>query len=98
MSDLVELVFQQLKRDLAALNAKVDRSILLTERSEQAGGVQSLAFADIPTDGIGAGDMLWISDGRKTGEGTGAGTGVLVYYNPATLSWKRISDDVDVSV
>ncbi len=43
--------------------------------------------AALPTTGIAAGQWAWASNGRKAGEGSGAGTGVPVFWNPTTSSW-----------
>lgn len=52
--------------------------------------------AQLPAGGVVAGTMAWATNGRKTGELAGAGTGVLVYADTiaGTVTWKRISDDV----
>ena len=45
--------------------------------------------------GLTAGQQIYISNGRKVGEGTGAGTGVVAYYSNA--AWRRPSDDTAVA-
>ena len=47
------------------------------------------AVAALPTGTAGA--MVFASDGRKAGEGAGAGTGVLTVYSNG--AWRRLSDD-----
>lgn len=47
-------------------------------------------------DGLTAGQTLYISNGRKIGEGAGAGTGVLAYYSNA--AWRVFSTDAAVTV
>jgi len=44
------------------------------------------AVASLPA-AAGNGAIAWASNGRKPGEGAGAGTGVPVFYNPATNNW-----------
>ena len=44
--------------------------------------------------GLTAGQQIYISNGRKVGEGAGAGTGVVAYYSNA--AWRRPSDDTAV--
>jgi hypothetical protein len=41
-----------------------------------------------------SGSMAYASDGRKQGEGPGAGTGVPVYFSAS--AWRRYSDDTPV--
>lgn len=50
--------------------------------------LRAMLFADLPA--AGAGDMQYCSNARKTGEGAGAGTGCLLYYDGI---WRRVSDD-----
>jgi hypothetical protein len=42
--------------------------------------------AALPTTAA-TGSSAWASDGRKPGEGVGAGSGVPVFWNPATSQW-----------
>jgi len=42
--------------------------------------VKNFTVATLPTTGF-AGAILYASDGRKNGEGAGAGTGVLAFYD-----------------
>ena len=53
-------------------------------------------FANLPTGYDGR--IVWCSDGRKTGEGATAGTGVPAYYNVSTTTWKVFYDDSDLAV
>lgn len=55
-------------------------------------------LADLPTSGVRDGAMVWVSNGRKSGEGASAGTGILAYFNESTLSWLRFRDDAAVTV
>lgn len=100
MDAVLEWMWTEINARLDAVQRDAARSTARNERAETAGGVDSIAFADLPTAAIGAGDgdIYWITNGRKTGEGAGAGTGVLVYYNSATATWKRISDDVNAAI
>ncbi len=98
--DVLDLVWEQLNKELDKVRDQVTGLSTRTERAETAGGVLADTFANRPlaATGAAAGDLLWISDGRKSGEGAGAGTGVFAYYNPSTDAWKRVSDDVDVAI
>ena len=46
----------------------------------------SYTFAALPATAA-TGANAWVSDGRKPGEGAGTGTGVPVFWNPATTQW-----------
>lgn len=43
------------------------------------------------------GSFAFASNGRKTGEGSGAGTGLPVYWNPSTSTWFTFSGNVVVT-
>lgn len=94
LSDMVSNV----RRDLAEITSK-------SERSETAGGVRSYTLANAPlavnggmSDGTSYIDLAWISNGRKSGEGVGAGTGVLAYYDASSNTWKNIDGYTAVTV
>ena len=102
-SDYVDYIYNLLNQQLEQTKSDLRRLTSLTERAETAGGVTSKTLADAPTvaNGIGGvtgGDMLFISNGRKVGQGAGAGTGIPAYYDPTTDSWRRLSDDTAVLV
>ncbi len=63
------------------------------ERAEIAGAVALSTFALLPAVGQ-EGRILFVTDGRKMGEGPGVGTGVWVYES--TSAWRRASDDTAV--
>jgi hypothetical protein len=46
----------------------------------------SYTVAMLPVSGA-PGQTLWASNGRKPAEGSGAGTGVPVFWNSATTQW-----------
>jgi hypothetical protein len=99
--DMVGFVWRQLGEQISQAQANAQRALLRSEQAPIAQGVQSATLANAPalagtlTDGV---TILFISNGRKSGEGVGAGTGVLAYYNPATSSWFRTADDTAVVV
>lgn len=104
MSEMVELVYGELKDDLNALQVQVDRSKRI-ERAEIADSVPAYTLANAPLavdGGLGDGTsyitLAWISNGRKSGEGAGLGTGILAYYNSATNSWFGIRSEVAVTI
>lgn len=87
------------------LNALRDEFILLRakELANAAFALTTMTQAEANTwnaglSAEGATAYAFISDGRKSGEGVGAGTGTPAYYNLATLSWKYFRDDTDVTV
>lgn len=101
MPDLLEMVWEHLSADVRRVRNDVRSLRTLTERSETTGGVVAAVLADAPllADGAAAGDLLFITNGRKaTGEGAGAGTGVMAYYNPSTNTWFNCATDTAVTV
>ena len=74
-----------------------DRVIRLegNSRAEVGGGMERLAFADLPAAGQ-AGRVRFVTNGRKVGEGAGAGTGVPAYDDGT--NWYRFSDDTPVAI
>ncbi len=70
------------------------RDVEADERSEVTNAVPAVTVANLPTIGQ-AGRMRFATDGRKVGEGPGAGTGVIV-YDDGGASWRRPSDDTAV--
>lgn len=56
-------------------------------------GVPTYTVAALPS--AAAGTIAYASNGRKTGEGGGAGTGTLVYRDAS--AWRRVSDDTTVA-
>ena len=71
------------------------RNLEANERSEVTGSVVAVAFASLPAAGQ-AGRLLFVTDGRKTGEGAAAGTGVLAYDD--NVAWRRVDDGTTVAV
>jgi len=70
------------------------RVVEAMERAETAGAVATSTVAGLPAAGQ-AGRLRFATDGRKTGEGVGAGTGVLVYDD--TVAWRRVDDGTTVA-
>jgi len=71
------------------------RALETRERSEMAGGVKSVAFAALPGAGQ-TGRILFVTNGRKAGEGPGAGTGVLTVDDGT--NWIHVGSDTTVQV
>ena len=105
MSDMAELVYSELKAEINALKkqAVINSQV---ERAEIADSIPAftLAAAPLAADG-GLGDgtnggyitLAWISNGRKSGEGAGNGTGILAFYNTSTDSWFGVRSEVAVT-
>jgi len=62
-----------------------------TLENMMAGNVPSYTVATLPAADV---NVAIATDGRKDGEGSGAGTGVLCYRTSTT--WYRVSDDTAV--
>lgn len=75
------------------LNVRI-RALEVNERSEVTGGVESFTVATLGAAGQ-AGRMRYATDGRKTGEGPGAGTGVVAYDDG--IAWRRVDDSTTVA-
>ena len=69
------------------------RKLEANQRSEVTGGVVRSTVAALPAAGD-AQRVRFATDGRKTGEGAGAGTGVLVYDDGT--AWRRVDDGTTV--
>lgn len=95
MADLMDLVWNYLQTSLDKVRADVTVAVTRSERSEVTGAVEVKLLANAPLliNGAGIGDVLFISNARKVGEGPGAGTGTVCYYNVGTDSWFRVADD-----
>lgn len=99
--DMLQIVWDELQVQIDSLRSDMNALLARSERAETAGGMATSTLAAAPlfaTGGVGDGDFLFISNGRKSGEGVGAGTGIPAYYNAATDSWLRFSDDAAVTV
>lgn len=104
MSELVELVYRELKGQLNTIQTQVDKSKRV-ERAEIADSIPAYILTDAPLaadGGLGDGTsyitLAWISNGRKSGEGAGLGTGILAYYNSSTDSWFGVRSEVAVTI
>ena len=104
-SDMVELVYSELKTDYNNLQIQINRNQRV-ERAEIADSIPAYTLANAPLaadGGLGDGTdggyitLAWISNGRKSGEGAGLGTGILAYYNSGTNSWFGVRSEVAVT-
>lgn len=105
MPDLNTWMFEQIQTDIRDLQQQILQITQKSERSETVGGFASFTYADAPraadsgmSDGSSYIDALWISDGRKPGEGAAAGTGVLAVYSAALDDWIDVNGYAVVTV
>ncbi len=71
------------------------RELEANGRSEVTGSIEATLFVNLPTPGQ-AGRWRFVTDGRKLGEGVGAGTGTPAYDDG--VAFRRTSDDTTVAV
>ncbi len=71
------------------------RALEANGRSEVTGSIEAIAFADLPTPGQ-PGRLRFVIDGRKVGEGVGAGTGTPAYDDG--VAFRRTGDDTTVAI
>lgn len=102
--DIIEWMWREIQLDIARLEARVSKIERRSERAETAGGVQSFTYETRPlaanggmSDGTSNLDVINISNGRKSGEGAGDGTGQMCYYDAAIDDWRRIRDDTVIT-
>lgn len=105
MSEMLELVWTNLQSQLNILKSEVDKN-RRGERAEIADSVPAYTLATAPLaaqGGLGTGTsagyitLAWISNGRKSGETAGNGTGILAFYNTGTDSWFGVKSEVAVT-
>jgi hypothetical protein len=94
VSDLV----RQLTYLLGAISRRANYGLNLDGSQTMIGpvGLQNVLFVDLPTTGHIPGQVLYVSNGRKVGEGAGLGTGVPVYWSNG--QWRVFSTDAAVGV
>jgi hypothetical protein len=78
--------------DLSEVLRTLTRRIHTIEVRE-SGPTTSATVANLPTPGT-AGRLRFVTNGRKVGEGVGAGTGTLAYDDG--VAWRRVGDDTTV--
>jgi hypothetical protein len=65
---------------------------IATQGALNIGALPLYAFADLPTGYNGR--VAFVTNGRKSGEGAGAGTGVPAYYDAAAAAWLNFFDNL----
>lgn len=101
MNDVVaDAIWQDLQQQINALNVRLTDVTQKTARAETVGGMEAFTYANRPrvatggmSDGTSYIDLCWISDGRKSGEGAGLGTGQPCYFDHAADDWRVFRDD-----
>lgn len=78
---------------LTMIEKNLQRLLLLSQRSEQTGGVERVLFVDLPTAGQ-KGRIRYCSNCRKPAEGAGNGSGRLVIDDEiaSVPTWINIDD------
>lgn len=86
-------ITKALQDRLTIIEKNLQRLLLLSQRSEQTGGVERVLFVDLPTAGQ-KGRIRYCSNCRKSGETAGNGTGRLVIDDEvATVpTWVNVDD------
>lgn len=104
MSDMIEFVWSELNRQIEDLR-RTSEAAKRIERAEIADNIPAYTLATAPLaadgglgDGVSYVTLAWISNGRKSGEGAGLGTGVLAVYQASSNTWLRINDYTAVVV
>lgn len=87
-------MIEQLRKRLEVLENAFKRLQILSARAEIAGGFPKTLYADLPSPQANSSRIFYVTNGRKAGEGAGAGTGV--YAGETLLSgvpaWVRMDD------
>lgn len=85
--------YRTFQAQIDQLQKQIRQLSVNTARSEYTGGVTNYAFTALPSPNH-AGMIAYCSDCRKSGEGAGNGTGVLVVVTllAAVLVWARVDD------
>lgn len=102
--ELITLVWQELKSQLNALTQQVE-NVQRVERALIADSIPAYTLASAPGNAAGGlgnlstyATLAWISNGRKSGEGAGTGTGVLAVFQSSSNQWLRLADYTAVVV
>lgn len=97
--DIIEMIWRELRAEINAVRQAAHSTSLKSERAEYTDSIPAYTLANAPLaadGGLGDGTsyitLAWIRDGRKPGEGTGSGTGVLAFYNAGANQWVSLFD------
>ncbi len=99
MANIENLIWESLKDEIERLETRIESVSIRYERAEISDSIPAYTLATAPLaaqGGLGDGTSYittaWISNGRKAGEGAGAGTGVIAIYQASTDQWLRLTD------
>jgi len=79
-----------------ALTPDTEDAAQATQGAMSIGALSVYAYTNLPTGYNGA--VVYCSDGRKTGEGAGVGTGVPAYWSDSDNDWHVFYDDSVLAV
>jgi len=96
LPDLYEKIWLDLNKQISDLRQTVNTVSVRGNISQTTGGLIPITFAKLPLTNNTGGDLYFVTDGRKSGEGVGAGTGTVVFWNSVTSQWLRITDNTAV--
>lgn len=100
-ADIIDVIWNELKQEINALNQRVTKVETFTEQAGFSDGVPAYTVASLPSSGLANGQsfvtIAFASNGRKSGEGAGSGTGVPVYWDAASSQWLKFSDNTAVT-
>lgn len=98
MKDVIDFIWTALSKEIESRQDGQNQLSVLTERAGQAFAfpTSTLANAPLAADGMATFAVRYISDGRKSGEGAGAGTGLPAWYDASSDSWLTFYDNSTV--
>lgn len=100
--DILGVMWSVLQGEIAGVQKQVDGQSVKTEVALSSDAIPAYLLADLPAIGLADGSagsyisLAWVTNGRKSGEGAGNGTGVLAIYNAAGDNWLRVGEVYDV--
>lgn len=101
-SDIIDEMWDEMQAIKKQSQTGLAQVHTTTEQAQFVDGIPAATKANLPSTGLANGTTyatVWFcSNGRKSGEGVGSGTGVPVYWNAATSKWFKFSDDTEVTV
>ena len=96
LPDIYEMIWKDLNLELNKLRQQIATLTLRAGQSQTTLGLVPLTVANLPSTNNTGGDLYFATNGRKSGEGAGLGTGTVVFWNSATSQWMRITDNTQV--
>jgi len=100
---MIDELFSSMQEQIDALRVQLSQQTFVSQRAETADGARSFTYANAPRaaqGGVGAASqfvtLVWITNGRKSGEGAGAGTGVLAVYDATINDYRAVGGTYDV--